>query len=227
MAVAALGICVFSQNTKIMSAIIAAIIIGRFVLFYRRGDAMIFLLGVVLGGGNDLMSMWRGVYFYTPETVLPVPIPVWMLFFWGQGFLFFRRLMRYPWFLCEFDAPRRLLDPPLVLDLMIAAAFRMIVYKYAREPWLPDALYAAIFIPRLLLIPPLNHERRLMLTILALGPLYEIILIWSGLHVYHTGAVLGMPLWLIIYWVFISRVLKAVIDWVEWRGGPALGGGFF
>ena len=56
----------------------------------------------------------------------------------------------------------------------------------------------------------------IMLAILILGPLYEIVLIAGGLYLYQTPVVFGMPLWLIIYWVFIFRVLKAVIDRMEY-----------
>ncbi len=218
MLVAALVIHLFAQRTALVSAAMAAIIILRFILLNRRGDWIIFLLGMVVGGGNDVMSMWRGVYSYTPPTLIPgLPewmLPVWMLFFWGEGFIFFRKLVRWGPLLGDDQRPR-LLDTPLALDIAIAVVYRVIVYRWASEPWLPAALYAAILAVRMLVIPPAAHERRLMLSILVLGPLYEAILIKSGLYLYQNPAFLGMPLWLIIYWVFIIRVLKAVIDRIE------------
>jgi hypothetical protein len=68
---------------------------------------------------------------------------------------------------------------------------------------------------RLLVFPPRPAERKLMLVILVLGPLYEALLIKGGLYEYQNGVVLGMPIWLVVYWVFISRVIKTVFDWME------------
>lgn len=215
MLAAVVAIYFFSPRTNIMSGIMAVIIIGRFLLLNRRGDWIFFLLGLFLGGGNDYLSMWRGVYRYTPPTILPVPIPIWVLFFWGQIFVAFHTLMRFGPFRGPEEPPKRLLDAPLALDIVVAVIYRMIIYRTASIPWLPDALYAVILIIRLLVIPPLDHERKLMLAILVIGPAYEIILMACGLYQYQTGVFFGMPLWLIIYWVFIIRALKAVFDRVE------------
>lgn len=214
--ITALAICLFSQNTKVMSIVFALIIIFRFVLLNRRGDIIFFLMGVILGGGNDLMSMWKGVYYYTPSTILPVPIPVWMLFFWGEIFIFFRKLIRYGPFLRSATLAKRLLKLPFALDLILFAIFRIIIYRYASEPWLPDALFAGIFAMRILLLPPTTDERKLMIAILFIGPVYEIALIRCGLYVYQNGFIWGLPLWLIIWWVFIIRVFKAIIDRIEY-----------
>ncbi len=213
--ITALAICLFSQNTKVMSIVFALIIIFRFVLLNRRGDIIFFSMGVILGGGNDLMSMWRGVYYYTPTTILPVSIPVWMLLFWGEIFVFFRKLIRYGPLLRPETTRKRLLDLPLALDIILFAIYRIIIYRYASVPWLPDALYAGIFVVRLLLMPPTTDERKLMITILLLGPLYEITLVKCGLYVYQNGFIWGLPLWLIIWWVFIIRMFKAFIDRIE------------
>jgi hypothetical protein len=207
----------FSQNTKVMSIAFAFIIIFRFVLLNRRGDIIFFFLGLILGGGSDLMSMWRGVYYYTPTTILPVPIPVWMLLFWGEIFVFFRKLIRYGPFLHLENPRKRILDLPLALDIILFAVYRMIIYRYASVPWLPDALYAGIFVVRLLLFPPTNDERKLMITMLLLGPVYEIALIRCGLYVYQNGFVWGLPLWLIIWWVFIIRIFKTLTDEIEYK----------
>ena len=206
----------FSQNTKVMSITFSLIIIFRFMLLNRKGDVIFFLMGVILGGGNDLMSMWKGVYYYTPSTILPVPIPVWMLFFWGEIFIFFRRLIRYGPFLRTANMPKRLLELPFVLDLILLTIFRIIIYRYASEPWLPDALFAGIFSVRFLLIPPATDERKLMIAILIIGPVYEIVLIRFGLYVYQNGLVMGLPIWLIIWWIFIIRILKVITDKIEY-----------
>jgi len=205
-----------AHKTYVMSAVMAAIIILRFALLNRRGDYIFFLIGLVAGGGNDLLSMFKGVYAYLPpHDFTDLPIPVWMLFFWGEIFVFFRKLMRSGPFLGESRHVGKLIDLPLALDLVVVVTYRLIIYRTASHPWHPDALFAVILIVRLLLAPPKSHERRLMLLMLFLGPLYEIMLIASRLYHYQTGVVLGMPVWLIIYWVFVVRFLKAVFDRVE------------
>ncbi|MFO8056624.1 MAG: DUF2878 family protein [bacterium] len=205
----------YGQQTPLMTGFIGVLIAVRFALLYERGDVIYFLLGVIAGGGNDVMSMWRGVYSYTPPTILPVPIPVWMVVFWGLAFLFLRRLLRYSYFV-EDKAPR-LLNTPFLLDLVVVVAYRVIVYNYASEPWLPGALFAFILAVRVLLAPPTSRERTLMLLVLILGPFYESLLISGGLYNYQNPAFLGMPLWLIVYWVFIMRFIKAIFDWMEKR----------
>jgi hypothetical protein len=216
MALAVAAVYFLHGRGRAMPAAMGAIIGLRFLVLNRRGDWIFFLLGVVLGGGNDLFSMYKHVYHYTAPTILPVPIPLWMVVFWGQVFVSFRKLMRFGPFL----GPRRrlpLIDAPLALDILIAVIYRMIIYRTASTPWLPDALFAAILVVRVLVLPPEPHERRLMLAMLIIGPLYEMLLIGCGLYVYQTGVLLGMPLWLVVYWVFIIRALKAVFDRIEIR----------
>jgi len=213
----------FGQKTRIMSISIVLIILARFLILNRKGDWIFFLLGLFLGGGNDLISMYKGVYYYLPGTFLSLPIPAWMLLFWGEIFIFFRKLCRFGPFIGELPGFRRLIDLPLALDFLVAIIYRMVIYRLASRSWLPDAIFAGILIIRLLLAPPKTNERKLMLTILILGPLYEIFLIRSGLYVYQTGVVFGMPLWLIVYWVFIIRFLKAVFDRVEFYLTPRRG----
>ena len=212
---AALLVMALCARHRFMPAAMAAIIGGRFLLLNRRGDWVFFLIGVIVGGGNDLLSMSKGVYSYAAPTVLPVPIPLWMVVFWGQIFVSFRKLMRFGPFLGPDQPPARLLDAPLALDLAVAVIYRMIIYRTAAIPWQPDALFAAILVTRLLLIPPKEHERKLLLAMLVIGPVYEMILIGAGLYRYQTGVLFGMPLWLIVYWVFVSRMLKAIFDRVE------------
>jgi hypothetical protein len=214
--VAAGFIYFFAHQTYLMSGIMAAILVLRFAVLNRRKDWVFFLIGLLAGGGNDLMSMFKGVYAYLPpHDFSGLPIPVWMLFFWGEIFVFFRKLMRFGPFSGANEPPLKLIDLPLALDLIVVITYRLIIYRTAGHAWHPDALFAAILIVRLLLSPPKLHERRLMLLMLILGPVYEMILIASRLYHYQTGVVLGMPLWLIIYWVFVVRFLKAIFDRME------------
>ena len=210
------GVALFGQRTGVMTVFIACVLVLRFIMLYRRGDVLVFVLGLVLGGGNDVLSMWQGVYFYTPPTLLPVPIPVWMVVFWGEAFLFFRRLMRYGPFVADDQMPQGL-DTALVLDLLLLIPLKQVVYRTAGVPWVPDVVFAVALLLRYLVIPPRANERRLLLTILVLGPFYEALLIAAGLYVYQHGVVFGMPVWLIVYWLYIFRVLKAALDRIELR----------
>jgi len=209
----------FGDKTRLMSIIIAVLILMRFSILNRKADWFFFVLGVILGGGNDILSMYKGVYHYVPGSFLSLPIPFWMVVFWGEIFIFFRKLCRFGPFLGQLPGFQKLIDIPITLDLFVAIIYRVIIYRLASRYWLPDALFASILILRLLLAPPKPNERKLMLTILLLGPLYEIFLIKSGLYEYQTGVIFGMPLWLIIYWVFIIRFLKAIIDRIEFYFG--------
>jgi hypothetical protein len=211
---AALAIYFFVKRTYLMSAVIAGLVIVRFLFCYRKGDLIFFFLGFTLGAGNDLLSMYKHVYYYLPAPdISRLPIPMWMFLFWGEIFVFFRKLMRWGPFLGE--PPQKVIDQPLFLDLLIVLLYRLIIYRLASRFWVPDAIFATILVLRLLVSPPAKNERWLMLTMLVLGPAYEIWLIHCGLYVYQTGFLWGMPIWLIIYWVFIVRLLKAVYDRVE------------
>jgi hypothetical protein len=223
--VAAGFIYFLAHKTYAMSAVMASILILRFLLLNRRGDYVFFLIGLMAGGGNDLLSMYKGVYAYLPpHDFTDLPIPAWMLFFWGEVFIFFRKLMRFGPFLGKSGCITKWIDWPLAMDLVVVIGYRMLIYRTASHAWLPDALFAAILVVRLLLVPPKSNERKLMLIMLLLGPLYEIILIAAGLYRYQTGVVFGMPLWLIVYWVFVVRFLKAIFDRVEnLLAGVALG----
>jgi hypothetical protein len=216
MFVTAGGVAMFGTHPTRMPMFIAALLAARFALLYRRGDLFVFIMGILLGGGSDCLSVANGVYRYTPPTLLPWPIPMWMVVFWGEAFLFFRRLMRYRPFLAD-NAATHGLDLPLVLDLLMLIPLKRMLYAWAAVPWLPDTVFAAALLVRYLLAPPRPHERRLLLTILVLGPFYEILLIAAGLYQYHHGIVFGMPVWLIVYWVYIFRVLKSLLDLVEDR----------
>ncbi|MBK5093950.1 MAG: hypothetical protein JJE48_10620, partial [Actinobacteria bacterium] len=59
---AAAFVAFFAQNTPLMSALVGANIIARFILIRRKHDWVFFLTGFVFGGGNDLISMITHVY---------------------------------------------------------------------------------------------------------------------------------------------------------------------
>lgn len=214
---AALFIAFFCQNTPLMSVLIGVNIVARFLVIGRKNDWIFFLIGLFLGGGNDLMSMLRDVYRYTPPHLLPIPIPIWMLFFWGQIFVAFRQLFQLP----LFQRPPIQGNPwkpdfRLVADISVFVALRVAIYLLVRqEPW-PTILFAAIVALRFILIPPSKNEWLLVVLVTALGVGYEALLIAFGLYVYYDPVFLGMPAWLIIYWVFMIPVfMKGIFDRIE------------
>ena len=87
--------------TIILTLIFCVNLTVRFLLVNEKGYWMFFIFGVVGGGGNDLMSMINGVYNYTSIAIIPALtglLPLWMIFFWGQILLLFRKVFNLDWF---------------------------------------------------------------------------------------------------------------------------------
>ena len=207
----------FVDNTPMMSAVIGVNIAARFLLIGRRYDWIFFLIGFICGGGNDLMSMIKGVYYYTPEHLLPAPIPIWMLVFWGHIFVAFRQLFRLPALgLSPVPDPPWKVDRRLVTDLVTVVALRIIIYNFVQQEPVPAIGYAAAIVLRVLALPPRKNEWLAMAVVVPLGVLYEAALIGLGLYVYFDPVFLGMPAWLIIYWVFMLPLfIKGIFDRIE------------
>jgi hypothetical protein len=214
---AAAAVAFQSQDTPVMSALIGGVISARFLFIRRKHDWIFLLIGVVAGGGNDLLSMIKGVYRYTPPHELAAPIPIWMLFFWGQIFVAFRQLFRLPAFAGPplEGSPWRP-DLRLAADLAVVVAFRLIIYNFVRHEPIPTIGYAAVLALRLAAIRPKLHEWKLMAVVMIAGPLYEAALIRFGLYIYDDPVFLGMPAWLLFYWAFIIPVfMKGIFDRLE------------
>ena len=217
----ALAVKGFAQDTRVMTALVSAIVLARFVVMGQKHDWVFFLLGVVAGGGNDMISMIKEVYRYTPDHFLKeqfdIPLPPWMLLFWGHVFTGFRHLFH----LGVFQGPplgRRpwRLDKRLALDAATVAALRWVIYHTVRQEPLPTIGYALVLSARFLALPPTAAELRLMAVTTVLGILFEASLIGSGLYVYDDPVLLGMPAWLLIYWTFAIPVLaKGIFDRTE------------
>jgi hypothetical protein len=132
--VAAVFIAFFMKKTPLISALICVNIIARFILIGRKYDWVFFLIGFVLGGGNDLVSMLTHVYRYTPPQILHMPIPFWMLVFWGQILVAFRQLFQLP----VFQGPPVKGNPwridfRLIADITTFIALRIIIYNFVRH----------------------------------------------------------------------------------------------
>ncbi len=211
--------------TIIMTVIFAVNLAFRFILVNARGDWIFYLLGVVAGGGNDLMSMLNGVYTYTSLDFIPFLselIPLWMILFWGQIFLMFRKVFNLPWFKGEpFRRKGRYfkgwVDRKLIFDIVLLIMLRIVIYNtYDMEMWIPALIYAVLIGLRFALIPLRKNELALV-AILPYAFLYEGLLVEFGLYQYINPVFLGMPLWLFLWWTFlIPTILKEVFDRIEY-----------
>lgn len=225
-------IAVFGRNaaTNVLYTIIISLLFGinliiRFLLINEKGDGLFYLFGVIAGGGNDLMSMVNGVYRYTSITIIPLLsglMPFWMILFWGQIFLVFRKIFNISW--CkgeEFKKEGILLsgwiDKKLIFDIVLVIILRLIIYNtYMLDIWIPTLFYAIGIGLRFLIFPPKRNEL-LLIAILPYAFIFEGLLVLFGLYIYYNPVLLGMPLWLYLWWIFlVPFVLKEFFDRLEY-----------
>ena len=212
--------------TIIISIVFAVNLTIRFILLNEKGDWLFFLFGVVFGGGNDLMSMINGVYNYTSITIIPFLaglLPLWMILFWGQICLLFRKVFNLQW--CKGEEFKKdgipqlkgWIDIKIIVDIVILVALRMIIYRtYLMDMWIPALFYGAIIGARFIIFPPKKNEVIIMI-ILPYAFLFEGLMVIAGLYVYFNPVFLGMPLWLFIWWVFlVPIVVKEFFDRFEY-----------
>lgn len=211
--------------TGVISAIFAVNLIIRFIMLYEKGDWMFYVLGVIFGGGNDLMSMIQGVYGYTSVAIVPALsglMPLWMILFWGQAFLILRKVFALKWIKGEeFKKDGRFLggwvNGTLIFDIVVLLILRMAIYNtYMMEWWIPGGIYAGVILLRYIIIPPKLNQLNLM-AIMPYAFVFEGLLVTFGLYVYINPVFLGMPLWLYFWWIFLMpTIVKAVFDRVEY-----------
>nr|MDO8108999.1 DUF2878 family protein [Candidatus Sigynarchaeota archaeon] len=211
--------------TGILSIIFAVNIVLRFKFVNDRGDWIFFLIGIAGGGGNDLLSMIRGVYDYTSLTYLPFLndlMPVWMICFWGQVFLLFRKIFNFPLFSGEeFKKNNRFLKgwvhPKLLVDIGLIVLLRTVIYTtYNWDAWIPALIYGVTVIARFVVFRPRKNEW-CIIAILPYAFIFEGLMVSFGLYVYYNPAFMGLPLWLMIWWMFLVPIfIKEVFDMVEY-----------
>lgn len=206
-----IAVGVMGNNELAMTCFIITNLVARYILARRPGDGRALALGIVAGGGNDLMSMIKGVYAYTPPHILPWPIPVWMILFWGQVFLLFARVFDSPAFAIARPLPPLRQDRRLWLDLALILILKMTLYRVAADPLIPNAVAAGLLIVRCVAAFPDAGERRLLALTLLAGPAYEVLLIRLGLYHYTHGYVLGMPPWLLAFWALSILLARNVM----------------
>ena len=237
--VASVAICLAADRLALMSVLVPALLVGRFLLW--RGplvpELLFFGVCTALGAFNDWSSVVRhGVYAYSVPVYWPQlsTIPVWMLLFWGMILRFFATLASWERLgpgaaRDDVHLGRRVVRSPWLrvgVLLAIVAVTRQLVYRYFDHPvlsWLPFALallsYAA-------LLRPDRHDRRLVLLFLVGGPAVEVLYIQvAGLHRYSLGWLGGVPLWIALWWVLAVLVWKDLAGRIQRALGSVSVGG--
>ena len=215
-----------SSAINVIYTIIISICFGinitiRFLLINEKGDWLFFTFGVIAGGGNDLMSMLNGVYEYTSITIIPFLnglLPLWMILFWGQIFLLFRKIFNIKWFKGEeFNKDCRWIDKKLIFDIILLIILRIVIYHTSfLDFWIPALIYAIGIGIRFLIFPPKKNEV-LIICVLPYAFLFEGLMVLFGLYIYYNPIFLGMPLWLLLWWVLlVPIVLKEFFDRFEY-----------
>jgi len=213
------GAALWNDHPWLMLAIVAAILALRFAAIGRRHDLRYLVLGVLLGGGNDLMSIIRGVYAYTvPHPLVPWPIPLWMILFWGQVFLLMRTVFDLPWL--RGPGASRGLWPPgwhLLVDLAGVVVMRLVVYATFTDPVLPALALSAVGILTYAAHGITRTDLKVMAVTAVAGPIVEWALISAGVYDYRNPFLLGMPAWLYVWWLYATPLLKRIFDRMEWE----------
>ncbi len=186
------------SSINVIFTLIITIIFGinlglRFLLINEKGDWLFYLFGVLAGGGNDLMSMLNNVYGYTSIPLIPLLnglLPLWMILFWGQVFLLFRKIFGIKWFKGEpfhkdgFKIFRGWVDTKLTVDLVILICLRITIYSTYMLPfWIPAFIYGIVICLRFLIFRPQKNEL-LIITILPYAFIFEGLMVTFGLYVY-------------------------------------------
>lgn len=212
--------------TLVLTIVFGVNLALRFIFVNEKGDWLFYLFGVLAGGGNDLMSMLNGVYSYTSIPLIPLLsglLPLWMILFWGQVFLLFRKVFHVEWFQGEpfqkdgIKIFRGWVDIKLIVDIAILICLRIIIYlTYMYYFWIPALFYTIFIAVRLIIFRPKKNELLIML-ILPYAFIFEGLMVTFGLYVYIYPVFLGLPLWLMLWWIFLVPLLfKAIFDRFEY-----------
>ena len=212
------GVVLFAESPAAMWVLLVLALAGRFVAWRLAHpgrslavELAFFVLCTLVGAANDFNTVVvHEVYAYTAPAELPgfSTIPIWMLVFWGL-------ILRLVFALTRWEAlgpPAAPRSPALGRLLLIAAvviATRLCVYSWGRDPilsWSPFALALAAFA---LAGRADRHDAKLAVIALVVGPLLEAFYIRVGhLHRYPLGWVLGVPVWIVLWWALATWIWK-------------------
>lgn len=223
-AVVSVAICTVAHHLAFMSALVAGVVMARFVLFRgpRLGELAFFALCTALGAFNDWSSVTRHhIYAYTvPVYFASVSaLPLWMLLYWGLILRFLATLFR--WRRLGLGAPpdtlylgrRVTTSAPLRVLVLVAlvVATRQTIYRSFADPlwsWLPFAIALGF---ALLLLRPDRRRLAVLGAFVVLGPLVEVAYIdVGGLDRYALGWFGGVPLWIVLWWGLAALVWEDI-----------------
>ena len=227
--VISVAICTVSDQLAFMSMFVPAVLLARFVAWWRlplaeRGplsvEVVFFVFATIAGGFNDWNTVVRHeVYDYGVPHYFPAfsTIALWMLLYWG---LILRSLVTlFRWRRLGPTAGRdavhvgrKVVDSAalkIVLQLGLLLVTRQMTYRFFEHPvlsWLPFALALAAYV---VLFRPDAHDWRLIAVFAVAGPVIEILYInIGGLHHYRLGWIGGVPLWIALWWVLAMPLWK-------------------
>lgn len=229
--------CVARTDLRVMSLGVAAAWILRLALHRRlpaderplpwARELALLVACAIVGYANDWNTVVRhGVYSYGPPSDLAPwsTIPAWMIGFWGLVLRLvitlgaWERLgatgpadavRAWPRNLDARVGPRVALRVALRLALLgvLVVATRQSIYRLFAHPVASFAPFALALGAHAWLFPWGPRERRLVLVALTVGPLAEAVLIRAGLHRYELGWLLGVPIWIALWWALGVLVL--------------------
>lgn len=231
--------CAAARETALMTAVVAAAWLARAVAWSRLPrderpldmplELAFLVLCAGLGGLNDWNTVVRhGVYSYgVPSDLAPLSsIPAWMLAYWG---LILRLVTTLGLFaglgepgpagvVRGLEGRHAVLRVALLLGLVFAT--RQSIYRLSNDPWLSWLPFAAALALHPVLFPWGARERRLALLAAVAGPLAEAALIGlGGLHRYELGWLMGVPLWIALWWILAtlvwSELSRQLLGWLR------------
>ena len=213
------AICLASQHLGFMTVFVPTVIGLRFVLWSQLAagerrhslatEAMFFAICMGLGAFNDWNSVVRHhIYDYgVPHYFEFSTIPIWMLIFWGM-------ILRYLAALGEsnlFGGPprddlrlwgKKSAIAKVIIQFILILTTRQFIYLFyldAIVSWIP---FAIALIALVVLFGLTRSDLRLVVFMMLGGPLIEALYIGvGGLHSYHHGWIMGVPLWIALWWI--------------------------
>jgi hypothetical protein len=244
-AAVSLAICTMSQHLWFMTLFVILAIAVRFWALYKVaakenismvGEGIFFTICAVVGAAYDWNAVAvRSLYFYLVPNFFPtLPIPVWMMLYWG---MILRGLARF--------ARWRALSPPPspaksigISDMRIDAGWLKVIAELAimflagraigklyMDPilsWLPFAAGLGIY---LILFPPEKHDLKLLMVGLFVCPAIEIAYVRTGdLYKFYLDDIYGAPVWLFFWWMLAILTWKDLAFRMERLIGRVFGG---
>lgn len=242
LALVSVGICLYAQSWPVMTVWVLAVMGIRMLLWARLpreqrtfsvGAELGFLfLCALIGGFNDWNTVvHHRVYSYSVPADLPAisTIPTWMLLYWG---LILRTIATLGhWTRLGLPAKQTGLrswgarrfggrGARVVVLLLLTLTTRQTIYRLYLDPiwsWAPFAIAIVLYV---WFLAPSRGELLLALLFLTLGPLVEGLYISvAHLHDYALGWILGVPLWIQLWWALAALVWAEISSLILGRLG--------